>query len=265
MFSLFAGCAHHFTRFVVIVHLAVGLLVVVVRWFPSCKCTRMCIAHCAKFTHGAKCNMCQNTATCTVRDVYRYKVQILCKCKCANVCNMCQQHAQMGWRGACNVQVESPDLVSDKRVSAPAPTSHPNASPIHRVPRPRICWNNGGGEKRIFCAHLARSLHPEFKLQDSKSLVSTRFPLKSHTLTRLPWCCVTILQRPYEVCFECNNRAKQTKPGAAVRRSWLTWALAGPIGSELRYRPIGSRHLGTPQSDPQITPLLLPPLSPDEW
>ena len=29
MFSLFAGCAPHFTRFVVIVHLAVG-------WSPSC-------------------------------------------------------------------------------------------------------------------------------------------------------------------------------------------------------------------------------------
>ena len=186
---------------------------------------------------------------------------------CAHMCNMCQQHAQMGWRGACNVQVESPDLVSDKRVSAPAPTSHPNASPIHRVPCPRICWNNGGGEKRIFCAILARSFHPEFKLQDSKSLVSTRFPIEKSHFNKAPL--IVMLchnpSQPYQVCLNATiGQDKQSQVQQIVRRSWLTWALAGPIGSELPYRPIGSRHLGTPQSDPQITPLLLPPLSPDE-
>ena len=185
---------------------------------------------------------------------------------CAHMCNMCQRHAQIAWRGACNVQVESPDLVSDKRVSAPAPTSHPNASPIHRVPRPRICWNNGRGENQIFCALLARSLHPEFKLQDSKSLVQNFSPFKSHILARLPWCSVTILHSHMKCVLNATiEQHKQSQVEQSVRRSWLTWALAGPIGSELHYRPIGSRHLGTPQSDPQITPLLLPPLSPDEW
>ena len=64
--------------------------------------------------------------------------------------------------------------------------------------------------------------------------------------------------------FAYDRCSKHTESGAAVvRRSWLTWALARPIGSELCYRPIGSQHLGSPQSDPQITPLLLPLLSPD--
>ena len=65
------------------------------------------------------------------------------------MCNMCQQRAEIVWRCACKVQVQSPDLVFDKRVSAPAPTSHPNASPIHRVPRSRICLNVGNNPKLL--------------------------------------------------------------------------------------------------------------------
>ena len=75
---LFVCGAMHITLqgFMVIVHLAVGLLVVVVRWFPSCKCTLY------KVLQNEICNV-QSVAICVACIQCALSQCTLCNVQCA--------------------------------------------------------------------------------------------------------------------------------------------------------------------------------------